>query len=101
MRRGTTPTIKVHLKNIELEYLENIYITLRQNNYVLTKTNEDLICDSEENIISTTLTQAETLEFTNGIVEIQLRAIAKDGKAVASGIITRTMEDILQEGEIE
>lgn len=101
MRRGTTPTIKFHLKNVDLEYLENIYITLKQNEYMLTKTNDELVFDAENNIVSTTLSQAETLSFNTGLVDIQLRATTKDGKSVGSAVLTRNMEGILLEGEIE
>lgn len=37
MIRGTTPTIRLTLNNIDLASLKSIYITIRQMSYILTK----------------------------------------------------------------
>lgn len=38
MYRGTTPTLKVHVKGIELAQLESVYFTIKQGKTEITKT---------------------------------------------------------------
>lgn len=97
--RGTTP-IHVFTTDTDLSEAEVIYITYKQQgNVVLEKTKGDLTFDEEE--ISLSLTQEESLRFSSpGTVKIQIRARFADGTAIASNIVTTSVENILKDGEI-
>lgn len=101
MRRGTTPTLRFKVKGIGVEELESIYITLKQGNKELTRETEDVTVDKDENRLIITLSQEETLNFNDGVCQLQLRAVTDKGGAIASSIVTKQWEHILMEGEIE
>lgn len=90
MWRGTTPmhifTLPVGVK---LTDFSAVFITYSQNGEtILEKTEADLT--PTETGFTVTLTQADTLLFTQGPVKIQLRAKKPTGEAVASDIISST-----------
>lgn len=105
--RGTTPRLKIKLKNFDVSLLsENgIYVTFKQNRYAnktLEKSGSDVIIDAKENCLFVSLTQTDTLYFYGDAdVEIQLRALTKSGAAVASKIIKVPVYRILKDGVIE
>lgn len=99
MRRGTTPTLKIKIKGIDISRLTSMYITIKQGDREITKENEDISIE-EDGILSVRLSQEDTLTFTKGHVDIQLRAMTDNGVAIASGIQMAFMEQILKEGEI-
>lgn len=80
---GTTPTnkFKVPLKK---EMVSTVQIVYFQNgNEVLRKTTKD--CEIEDNVITTRLTQEETLKFKNNQqIQIQLRILTPASDALAS-----------------
>lgn len=100
MRRGTTPTLEINIKGIDVAELENIYITLSQHKKEVTKSSEDITIDKTENTLYVTFSQEDTLTFSRGYVYVQMRAVTKDGMAVASSIAMKKMEEILEEGVI-
>lgn len=73
MYRGTTPTLKVRVKGIDLAQLESVYFTIKQGKTEITKTREDLTFE-EENVLSVYLSQEDTLLLTRGYVYVQIRA---------------------------
>ena len=115
MRRGTTPLHKFYV-DADLSDLDVLYITYEQNgSVVLEKELEDVEVNVEEKMISTRLSQDETLLFdttsnygtmsefsyaTDNRVRIQIRWRRNDDRAYASDIITTTAEEILKDGEI-
>ena len=115
MRRGTTPLHKFYV-DADLSDLDVLYITYEQNgSVVLEKELEEVEINVEEKMISTRLSQDETLLFDatgkNGTmseftfinddrVRIQIRWRRNDDRAYASDIITTTVEEILKDGEI-
>ena len=102
MRRGTTPTITLILKGINVTDLNTIKVTLKQNNIELTKSTDDVNVDEVNNAIFFNLTQSETLQFSKGRVDVQIRGILSDGvTAIASKIKVINMEQILLDGVIE
>lgn len=101
MRRGTTPVIKASIKGIELDKVQSLYFTLKQGNTILTKTLDDVTVDADNNLIEVNLSQEDTLKFADGNVQIQLRAMTKDGQAIASNIKSKPIGTILLDGEIE
>lgn len=100
MRRGTTPTLHIKVKGVEVEKLTSIYLTIKQGTKELTIREDDVYIDAEDNSLEAPLSQQETLDFSDGYVNVQLRAMIDDC-AVASDIKTVPMEHILREGEIE
>ena len=93
MRQGTTPTIQITTNDIDLNEMQNIYVVFEQNGYILKKESSDL--DIEGNVISVLLSQEETLNFKEGICNIQLRMITKGGVAIASPIKTTKVYRVL------
>lgn len=101
MIRGTTPTLKLPVKGVEVKDLNSIYLTIKQGNHLLTRREDEIEKDEENNALVMTLTQAETLSFNEGMLSLQLRATVGLDSAVASNIVTTTLDCILMEGEIE
>lgn len=98
MRRGTTPTLKIHLMGIAPDELKNIYVTMKQRNIERTKTNNDIEIDGH--VVSVSLSQEDTLDFSTGKIAVQIRATTHSGLAVASEIKNVTVSEILKEGVI-
>lgn len=96
MFRATTPT---HIFTIPFNtgQLQEIRITYQQNGAnVLTKTEAD--CTLTENEIKVTLTQEETLLFSEEHrVSIQLRVLTTSGQVMASDIYKETAQACLDE----
>ena len=86
MTIGITPTITLNLDSINLTELKSIYITFRQSDCLITKNNEDEGVIVSEHTVTVTLSQEETLKLTPGIVEMQLKGLAKDGTVFATNI---------------
>lgn len=101
MVRGTTPRIKLKLKNCDVSLLKNIYVTFKQADKVLEKVNADIVIDKENNAIIICFTQEDTLYFDVSDLEIQIRATTINGAAVASKIIREPIKRILKRGVIE
>lgn len=60
MRRGTTPTIKILLSNIDLDKIEKAIITIRQNGVII---NADATV--KDGYIMASLKQNETLKISS------------------------------------
>ena len=100
MRRGTTPTLEIKVTGIEVAELESIYITLSQYKKQVTKETQDITIDELNNTLYVPLSQEDTLSMERGYVYIQMRAVTKDGLAVASGVKMIPVEEILKGGVI-
>ena len=118
MRRGTTPLHKFYI-DADLSDVEVLYITYSQNgDVVLEKSLEDgdVVLDAEKKMITTRLTQAETLLFesdddyyTNSgfakslgskNVKVQVRWRTRLDRAYATDIVVTSVNEILKDGEI-
>lgn len=93
MRRGTTPTIVINVKGIDMTEISEWYITVAQDNVQITKTNEDI--EIEDTLIKMPLTQQETMRFKSGEVSVQIRAKTTEDVVIASGIQTIDIDRIL------
>lgn len=93
MRRGTTPTIVLSIKGIEMSDIATWYVTVAQDNVQITKSNAEL--EIEDNIIKMPLTQLETMQFKSGEVSVQIRAKTTEDLLIASGIQTIDIDRIL------
>ena len=95
MRRGTNPIIKLAV-SIDTSRIEDAYITFVQDKVIITKPINH--CQCEEGVISTQLTQEDTLRFKYGVVQVQARVKLTDGTIDASNIVTIPVEEVLQDG---
>lgn len=88
MVRGTTPTFKLYLDDeyVDLTQAVNVYVSFKQKDTLITKTGEDI--EVREDEVDVYLSQAETLKFIKGDVEIQLNWTYLDGRRACSNIIT-------------
>jgi len=93
MRRGTTPTIVISIKGIEMSDIAEWYVTVAQDNVQITKSNAEL--EIEDNLIKMPLTQLETMQFKSGEVSVQIRAKTNEDLLIASGIKTIDIDRIL------
>lgn len=100
MRRGTTPTLEIKLSGIDVTELESVYITLKQYQKEVTKSTENTTIDEIRNTLYVPLSQEDTLILSRGYVYVQMRAVTKDGLAVASDIKMVPVEEILKGGVI-
>lgn len=100
MIRGTTPTLEIKITGIDVAELESVYVTLKQYQKEVTKQTKDIAVDEISNTLYVPLSQEDTLSLARGYVYVQMRAVTKDGLAVASDIVMKTMKEILKEGII-
>ena len=103
MYRGTTPTIKVKLKNTDLRFetIEKIWFTLKSNIKEKTYEKEELTLNDEVKIISVKMSQEDTLSFSSGEIKIQIRFKGYLGNSFVTKICKTTMNDILKGGVIK
>ena len=99
MRRGTTPTNVIHT-DLDLTTASSIYLTYSQNKRnIIEKELPDMEVTKE--CITVHLTQQDTLRLIPDVtVKVQVRAKFPDGSAVASNIMSASVNDILKDGEI-
>jgi hypothetical protein len=100
--RGTTPRLFFTVPFDPAE-AKKIWITFSQNEKEVFTVEKDA-CEYEGNTISVKLSQKQTLSLSAGSnVSIQIR-VSFDGdgmdEALASGIITTSVQRILRDGEI-
>lgn len=76
MIRGTTPDIKIVIRNpgeLDLAQAEEVYVTIRQGGKSVTKTGEEVAVETAAAAIW--LTQDESLQFREGDAEAQINWI--------------------------
>lgn len=97
MYRATTPSHRFTFP-IDPENCEIIRITYAQNNkIILTKEKSDMTIS--DNTVTLVLTQEETkMFFARFPVQVQVRALTFDGKALASPTFTRDVKEVLDDG---
>lgn len=93
MRRGTTPTLVINIKGIEMSDIAEWYITVAQDSTQITKSNDDITI--EDTLLKMPLSQEETMRFKSGEVSIQIRAKTTEDVVIASGIQTIDIDRIL------
>ena len=102
MMRGTTPTLTFTVP-FDVSTAKKLWITFSQNNReIFTIDKED--CEIDGETITTVLSQTQTLALSgNCLVKIQMRASfsgSNNDRAVASDIVTVTVNELLKDGEI-
>lgn len=98
MYRGTTPTLKVQIKGVDLSDFSGIYITIKQKNTEITKQGYEIVVEND--VIYAPLTQEDTLKLNRGYAYVQMRAITLEGVAVASDVKMVLVNEILKDGVI-
>lgn len=100
MQRGTTPTHTFTFgETLSGAVFDKIFITYKQGEKVIVeKSVKDIVVTEDSFIVK--LTQAETLLFSPGQVQIQIRVKTINGQALASNILTVPASEILKDGEI-
>ena len=87
MRRGTTPTHSFTIPFSVANVADALVVYAQSEKIMLQKTASQ--CHMEGNTLSVELTQEETFLFDSGKkVQIQIRVLTTEGKALASNIIT-------------
>lgn len=98
MRRGTTPTLTFTVP-FDTADIDKLYLTFEQKHMELEKAKDD--CTFEEHKVIVTLSQEETLKFSEKeAVSIQMRVKFVGGGVDASNIIRTEFKHILKEGVI-
>ena len=99
--RGTTPDYVLALNGYDLTG-KTVFVTIAQGGIKTTLTGDRLTIATDESgsAVAFELTQAETLRFKAGDVEVQLKCINSAGKADGSGIGQLTIDRALLEREI-
>lgn len=103
MYRGTTPTLIFNFnEEADLSDVSACWVTI--SNLLRTKVKDysldDIEINNEDKTISLALTQEDTLYFSQGTIQIQVRLKNSDEMAYASNIVQTTMQEIIKEGEI-
>ena len=96
MTRGTTPTIRITVKDIESLDGNDVYVTIKQGCVNLTIEGDDLTID--ENTIEFTLTQEQTLMFRQGPAKIQVRGKHGDTAWASQVVTANNINPILRDG---
>lgn len=100
MRRGTTPVITLTVDADIADW--TMYVSFRNNENIVTFEDDRLTktAQSEQTTIEITLTQEETLAFSVGTADVQIRAI-KDDVAIATNIKKIDIAPIIKDGVID
>ena len=95
MRQGTTPVIKLNVKNADLSQFARVVVTMKGNQNTYDFENDRLTITTDS--VSFRLSQEETFGVGDN-AEIQIRAISSDGLAVASGVAIVRFGKVLKPG---
>lgn len=102
--RGTTPTLSFNIDTqLDLNNIAELWITFKAKppyNVEKTFELEDVTVDAENNTILLSLSQDDTLAFTDTDVQVQIRLRMDDSLAYASAILDTKIGQILKDGVI-
>lgn len=100
MTRGTTPSYIISFnEEVDFEHVVLWSVTLKQWRQSLQF--DDPVVDLEEKTLTVTLTQEQTLGFSKGTAEIQVRGVFADGAVFSSTIGCVPVNPILDERILE
>lgn len=101
MTRGTTPTLVFTIisDGLDLSTLTQVWVTVKDQSHTIKYDMTRVAID--ENTISVSMSQEETLTFTNAMLEVQIRMLDDGGNAYATPIKKIPLERILEGGVIE
>ena len=95
MIRGTTPTfeLKITAVTVDLTQATNVYATFAQWGKTITKTGNDIDVTAQQ--VDVYFSQADSLSFSSGTIEVQLNWTYTDGSRAATNIIKVVIGDNL------
>ena len=95
MIRGTTPTfeLKITDNTVDLTQATNVYATFAQWGKTITKTGNDIDVTAQQ--VDVYFSQADSLSFSSGTIEVQLNWTYTDGSRAATNIIKVVIGDNL------
>lgn len=95
MMQGTTPTHTFELP-FDVSTFKTVRVVYSQNDTpVLAKTGEEVKISGST--VTVQLSQEDTFKFsTDKVVRIQVRLLSRDGKALASDIIVKSVQECLE-----
>lgn len=98
---ATTPTLTMTFADDELDLTaaSGVYVTLKQNNVEVTKTGTDIAVAPKQ--VEVALSQADTIQFVEGLVNVQVNWIFPDGKRACSDVKAFQMSKQLLKAVIE
>lgn len=100
LRRGTTPTLTFKIPYSASDVADG-WVTFKQyDSIMLDKRITDDGVTINDNSIEVALTQDETLKLYASVCMVQLRLKLANGNAVASGIVSVDIGEIIKDGEI-
>lgn len=101
MYRGTTPTLCFTIMTmLDLSKVKEVWVTLRSLVYERTYSGDEVRIDNDSKKMYVDMSQYETLSFSPGKIDVQIRMLMEDGKAYATEIVTTTIEEVLKDGVI-
>ena len=97
--RGTTPTITVHLRNIDFDMsdIAIAQVTLEDDRGRNQKVFDNPTIDQENKNISIELSQADTLSYDYGMLNLQIRIKLNSGRVAPTKIYSIKMGRTLNE----
>lgn len=99
----TTPTFLIRIDEAQknrLEDTDHIWVDFKQGNLSLQK-RDGITIDPQSGTIAVTLSQEESGKFREGMIEIQLHGLMKDGVTAWKTFVSRVPVDrTLSEGAI-
>lgn len=104
MYHGTTPTLRFKIKTItiDLSRMQQIWITIQDGLRIKHTWNLDrLEIDHNHQIISLTLTQAETFTLAAGLGKVQIRMLTDEDVALVTKEKTINIHKVLKGGIIK
>ncbi len=95
MIRGTTPTfqLKIDDQTVDLTEARNVYATFEQRGTTLTKSGEDIEVTAQQ--VDVYFSQADSLKFSAGSIDIQLNWTYSNGARACTDIIRVTVGENL------
>ena len=86
--RATTPTFTFTFteQTLDLTTAAHVYVTFEQGTKAITKTGEDLTIQAKS--IAVSLTQKETLQFSEGNIEVQANWTDASGNRACSEVVS-------------
>lgn len=95
MIRGTTPTFELKITDVTVDLTQatNVYATFAQWGKTITKTGNDIDVTAQQ--VDVYFSQADSLSFSSGTIEVQLNWTYTDGSRAATNIIKVVIGDNL------
>ena len=103
MRRGSTPSVTLIIPGIDLT-TATVHVAVAQGCALMIKTGDQVTveydADDEQSVLTVPYSQQDTLSFTPGRAQVQVRWIYSDGRADGTAITTVLITPVLEDGVI-